>query len=72
MEQIEFYEGLLNDYCFLTSSRIGRGRLFNVNSWKTAKNSKVKDYLHEKADQPAGIEDYGNNVKIVCVCVHIM
>lgn len=36
------------------------------------KNSKVKDYLYEKADQPAGIEDYGNNVKILCVCVHIM
>lgn len=43
-----------------------------MNSRKTAKNSKVENYLHKKADQPAGIEDYGNNVKIVCVCVHIM
>lgn len=43
-----------------------------MNSRKTAKNSKVKNYLHKKADQPAGIEDYENNVKIVCVCVHIM
>ena len=29
----------------------------------------VEDSLLEKVDQPAGIKDYKNNTKVLCVCV---
>lgn len=61
------FEGFLNDDYSLISSRIGRGRLLNVNSWRAAKNSMVEESLLEKADQPAGIKDYKHNAKVICM-----